>query len=373
MMKNRYHLTVMILCTFVTGSVIAQGEKFELRGAGSTFAAGAYTSWGSIYSKEKGVALTYHGSGSGDGIKQILARTVDFGATDYALSPEELKKNDLIQIPTLVSAIVPVINVSGIKAGQLKLTGPVLAAIFSRRISNWNDREIQVLNPGSKLPDLPIRCIVRSDDSGSTAGFTDYLSRIDADWATRFGTGLRVDWPRGMVLAKGNDGMANAVSETPGAIGYVAANQVAKKRLVHALLQNRSKNYVAPTEETMLAAVKSSPAARDGEALNFIDMSASNAWPITDATYVLIERTPKNPARIAGVLRFFYWSFLRGDAMASETGYVPLPAMVQARAVGKLSQVRDAQAVPLDFMSSNWRTTLIRASAGPAASEKPGG
>lgn len=371
-MKKRCRLPIMMLCTLMTGSVLAQAQKPELRGAGSTFAAGAYTSWGFIYSKEKGVAVTYQATGSGDGIKQILAHTVDFGATDYALSPEELKKNDLIQIPTLVSGIVPVINLNGIKAGQLKLTGPVLAAIFSRRISNWNDREIQVLNPGIKLPDVPIRCIVRSDESGTTAGFTDYLSKTDADWAVRFGTGLRVGWPRGVLPAKGNDGMVSAISETAGAIGYVSANQAAQKKLVYPLLQNRSKNYVAPTEETLLAAVKSSPVARDGEALSFIDMPAGNAWPITDATYVLIERTPKNPTRVAGVLRFFYWSFLRGDAMASEAGYVPLPAMVQARAVGNLRQVRDAQDIPLDFMSSTWRTTLARASGSPATLAKLG-
>ncbi len=370
-MKNRYRFAVMILCALATGSVMAQGQKAELRGAGSTFAAGAYTSWGFTYSKEKGVAVDYRATGSGDGIKQILARAVDFGATDYALSPEELKKNDLIQIPTLVSGIVPVINLSGVKAGQLKLTGPLLAAIFSHRIGNWNDREIQALNPGIKLPDIPIRCIVRSDESGTTAGFTDYLSKTDADWAVRFGTGLRVNWPQGVVPAKGNDGMATAVSETAGAIGYIAANQAAKKKLIYPLLQNRSKNYVAPSVETLLAAVKSSPVARDGEALNFVDMPASNAWPITDATYVLIERMPKNPARIAVALQFFYWSFLRGDAMASETGYVPLPTMVQARAVGKLSQVRDAQNLPLDFMSSTWNTSQVRAGDSPAISVVP--
>ncbi|MDY7573162.1 phosphate ABC transporter substrate-binding protein PstS [Actimicrobium sp. CCI2.3] len=372
-MKNLLRLLVIILCMMRTGSTMAQGQQAEVRGAGSTFAAGAYTSWGSIYSKEKGVTVNYRATSSGDGIKQILAHAVDFGATDFALSPADLKKNDLIQIPTLVSGVVPVLNLSGVKAGQLKLTGPLLAAIFSRRISNWNDREIQLLNPAIKLPDVPIRCIVRSDESGTTAGFTDYLSKADTDWALRFGTGLRVNWPAGVVPAKGNDGMATTVSETAGAIGYVAANQAAKKKLVYSLLQNRSKNYVAPTEETLLAAVKSSPAPRDGEALNFVDMPASNAWPITDATYVLIERTPKNSARVAGVLRFFYWSFLRGDNMASETGYVPLPAMVQARAVGKLGQVRDAQGHPLDFMSSVWNTTLVRASGSPVISGKLGG
>lgn len=323
----------------------------ELRGAGSTFAAGAYTSWGFSYSKERGVALIYQATGSGDGIKQILARNVDFGATDYALSPEELQKNGLVQFPTLVSGVVPVVNVPGIKAGQLHLTGPLLAAIFSARITNWNDRDIQQLNPDLRLPNLPIKCIVRADGSGTTAGFTEYLSKADADWTSRTGSGLSVNWPKSFQAVKGTDSMTNAILGVAGAIGYVSAYQVAKSHLVYPLLQNRSKIFVAPTNEALLAAVKASSLTRDGEKLTYVDMPGANVWPITDATYVLVERTPKNPSRASNVLRFFYWSFLRGDAMASETGYVPLPTTVQARAVASLRQVRDANDTPLNFMS----------------------
>lgn len=323
----------------------------DLRGAGSTFAAGAYLSWGSSYSKEKGVALVYQATGSGDGIKQILAHNVDFGATDFPLTPEELKKNSLVQFPTLVSGVVPALNVPGIKAGQLRITGQTLAAMFAGRITNWNDREIQQLNPDLRLPNLPIKCIVRSEASGTTAGFTEYLGKADPDWNSRIGSGLLVNWPKNAQAVKGNDGMSNGILGTPGAIGYVSANQVAKSHLVYPLLQNRSKNFVAPTNDAMLAAVSASALTREGEKLTYVDMPGANAWPITDATYILVERTPKNPSRAANVLRFFYWSFLRGDAMASETGYVPLPTLAQARAVASLRQVHDVKDVPLNFMS----------------------
>ena len=325
----------------------------ELRGAGSTFAASAYTSWGFSYTKEKGVALAYQATGSGDGIKQILARNVDFGASDYAMSPEELQKNGLVQFPTLISGVVPVLNVPGVKAGQMRMTGPVLAAIFSGKITNWNDREIQQLNPDLRLPSMPIKCIVRADGSGTTAGFTEYLGKVDPEWNNRIGSGLQVNWPKNFTTVKGNEGISSAILATSGAIGYVSANLVAKAQLVYPLLQNRSKSFVAPTNDALRAAVSASTLTREGEKLSYIDMPGTYVWPITDATYVLVERTPKNPVRASNVLRFFYWSFLRGDAMASETGYVPLPTMVQARAVASLRQIRDANDTPLNFMSHN--------------------
>jgi phosphate transport system substrate-binding protein len=346
---NKHILVAQLAISILSFPLSSSAD--ELRGAGSTFAAGAYTSWGSSYSKEKGVGLVYQATGSGDGIKQIVARSVDFGATDYALSAEELQKNGLIQIPTLVSGVVPAFNVPSIKAGQLRLTGPVLAAIFSGKIVNWNDREIQQLNPDLRLPNLPIKCVVRSDGSGTTAGFTEYLGKMDPDWNNRIGTGLTVNWSKNFQAVKGNDGMSNAILGVSGAIGYVSANQVAKAHLVYPLLQNRSKSFVAPTNEALLSAVKASSLTRDGDKLTYVDMPGTNAWPITDATYILIERAPKNPIRVSNVLRFFYWSFLRGDSMATETGYVPLPTTVQARAVGSLRQVRDVNDTPLDFMS----------------------
>lgn len=358
----KHSLLLLSIVVAATATTPTHAEKQAIRGAGSTFAAAAYTSWGFGYTKEKGVPVVYQATGSGDGIKQIVAHSVDFGATDYPLPPSELKKNGLIQIPTLVGGVVPVINLPGIKAGQLKLTAAMLVGIFNGSIASWSDRDIQALNPELKLPKLPILRFVRAEDSGTTAGFTEYLSKVDADWASRFGSGLHVNWPKGFATVKGNDGMANAVKETPGAIGYVSANQIGRASLVYPLLQNRSKQFIAPTDDALVAAVKSNVIAREGDRLSYVDMPGPGAWPITDATYILVERSPKNVANATSVLRFFYWSFLRGDAMASEGGYVPLPANVQARAVGELRQVRDAQDAPLDFMGQAWMSKLAQLS-----------
>lgn len=349
---------------------LAHAQKEALSGAGSTFAAAAYTSWGLSYAKEKNTTVVYKATGSGDGIRQILAHNVDFGASDYAMSAAELKKNDLIQFPTLIGGIVPVINLPGIKAGQLKFTGPVLAGIFSGRITSWNDAEILALNPGLNLPNMLIKRIVRADDSGTTAGFSEYLSKVDANWASRFASGLRISWPKGTESANGNDGIANAVLATTGAISYVSINQAFRSKLTYVLLQNRNRQFVAPTDEALLAAAKSSVASRD-DTPSFIDMAVPNAWPITDATYVLIERNPKKPERARDVLRFFYWAFLRGDAMATETGYVPLPAPVQARVVGSFRLVRDTHGNPLDFMRALLREGVMLTEAGHAHLSPP--
>lgn len=339
-----------IFCLALLPHAGAWAQKHELRGAGSTFAAAAYTSWAFRYAKERNTTVMYHASGSGDGVRQIVSRDVDFGATDHALGPEELKRAGLLQFPTLVGGVVPVFNLPSVKGGQLRLTGAVLAAIFAGRIANWAEPDIQALNPDVKLPNLRIKRIVRAEDSGTTASFGDYLSKVDQNWATRVGSGLRINWPGSVESIKGNEGVAAAVLATPGAIGYVSANQVARSHLAYALLQNRNRQFVAPTDEALAAAVKSSMAPRD-EKLSFVDMPGPNVWPITDATYILIEQHPKSPERVRDVLRFFYWAFLRGDEMAAETGYVPLPSTVQARVVASFREVQDAQGRSLDFMS----------------------
>lgn len=349
-MKRLTALFPVFLAFFaMAASEPALAQKQDLRGAGSTFAAAAYTSWGFIYAKEKTTTVVYKATGSGDGIRQILARDVDFGASDYALSQEELNRSGLLQFPTLVGAVVPVFNLPGVKSGQLRLTGPVLAAIFAGRITHWSDRDIVALNPGVPLPDMSIKRIVRSDDSGTTAVFTEYLGRADGAWAGSASSGMRVKWPKGVEGVKGNEGMASAVLSTVGSIGYASANQVFRSKLAYAQLQNKARKFVAPMDENINAAAKS---ATHGERLDLIDTNAPNAWPIVDATYILIERSPRNPERAREVLRFFYWAFLRGDAMASESGYVPLPATVQARVVASFREIRDPQGNQLDYMNS---------------------
>lgn len=352
---RRHFFSLMVL---PLAPVPLRAQKPGIRGAGSTFAAPAYTSWGFAYAKESNISVVYQATGSGDGIRQIKSRSVDFGATDYPLPAEELSKNGLIQFPTLVGGIVPVFNLPGVRPGQLKLNGPVLAGIYMGRIERWSDRAIQALNPGLVLPNLPIRRIARADESGSTATFTTYLARTDADWASRIGSGLAIAWPNGVDTAKGTGGVAKMVLELPGAIGYVSANQVNQARLAYPLLQNRSKQFVPPTEDAFRAAVKSRVAASENETVDFVDTPGAGAWPITDATFILLEKKPRNPEAAAQTLRFFYWAFLRGDAMASESGYVPLPATIQARAVGSFRLIQDAQDNPLNFMTQNSKVLL---------------
>lgn len=360
-MKKPILLTGLLLGMFAANTVFAQST--ELRGAGSTFAAGAYQSWSARFIKEGGTMVQYKATGSGDGIKQIKAKNVDFGASDYALSAQELKKNDLVQIPTLIGGIVPVVNVPGIKAGQLRLSGGILAQIYLGNITSWNDPAIQALNPNVTLPALRIKCIVRQESSGTTAGFTEYLSKVDEQWGATIGSGPVLGWPKECAKAPGNDGVAAVVRETAGGLGYVSANVVAKNALVYALMQNHSKNFVAPTNEALVAAVKASTLIKQGDKLSFIDMPSAFAWPITDVTYILLDRKPKDIARATEVLRFFYWSFLHGDTMASETGYIPLPDTIQARAVASLHQIHDAKEAPLDFMTSQWKGKNAKSAA----------
>lgn len=339
-------------CALLTGLPHAwASDNAPIQGVGSSFAAGAYTSWAFAYAKEKNIQIVYQATSSGDGIRQIQSRAVDFGASDIPLTSDELKKNDLIQFPTLVGGVVPVVNLPGVAAGSLKLTGPLLAAIYSGRIGSWNDREIQAVNPGLALPAIPIRRLARAEASGTTAGFTEYLSKSNSDWSKKIGAGLQVSWPKGVDTAKGNDGIVSSLQSTPGTIAYVPAFVAAQSRLSYALLQNASKNFVAPTDEALTAAVRSTVVGKDQDRISYIDAPGSSAWPITDATYIIVPRRPAKPEQTAKVLRFFYWSFLRGDGMASETGYVPLPATVQARSVASFRQIQDPQNNPLNFMS----------------------
>ncbi|HJY79364.1 MAG TPA: phosphate ABC transporter substrate-binding protein PstS [Burkholderiales bacterium] len=323
----------------------------EIRGAGATFPAAVYTSWGFTYQKEKKVPFIYQATGSGDGVRQIVARAVDFGASDVPVPADQLKKEDLVQFPTLVGAVVPVVNIAGIKPGELKLAGPLLAKIFSGQITTWNDPEIRALNPALQLPKQAIKRLVRSDNSGTTATFTEYLSLVSSDWHSKVGSGLSVKWPGSVDLAQGTDKLAALSRETPGSITYVSLNVVRSQGLAFVQMQNRSGQFVAPSEETLSAAVSASGLGKAGdETASLLDMPGARAWPITDATYIVMERRPRNPQRAKQVLNFFYWVFLQGDAMASETGFVPLPGPVQARVVARFRKVENPDGSPLEFL-----------------------
>jgi len=336
----------------------ARAQQNEIRGAGATFPAAVYTSWGFTYTKEKKIPFVYQPTGSGDGARQIIARSVDFGASDVALPAEQLRKEGLVQFPTLVGAVVPVVNVAGIKPGELKLSGPVLAKIFSGQIATWNDSEIRALNPGLQLPKQAIRRLARSESSGTTASFTDYLARVSPDWQSKVGSGLTVKWPGNVETAQGTDKLAALVQATPGSIGYVSLNVARSQKLAFTQLQNRSGHFVLPNEESLAAAVSASGLGKSGdEAASLLDLPGARTWPITDTTYIVMERRPKNPERAKRALNFFYWVFLQGDAMATETGFVPLPGIVQARVVARFRQIENPDGTPVDFLG--WNTQMF--------------
>jgi phosphate transport system substrate-binding protein len=316
----------------------------EVTGAGATFPNPVYAKWAAAYHKETGNRVNYQSIGSSGGIRQIRARTVDFGASDAPLSAEELKKDDLVQFPTIFGAVVPVINVPGVKPGELRLTGPVLADIYLGRIKNWNDKAIQELNPNAKLPGQAIGVVRRADGSGTTAIFTNYLAKVSPEWKQKVGEGTTVQWPVGLG-GKGNEGVSAFVQRIPGSIGYVEYAYAKQNKLNFAPLLNPAGNYVEPDERSVQAA-----AAGWGEDGNFehpTEQKAPGAWPITGATYILLHRSPDRPQQAAEVIKFFDWAYEKGDSMALELDYVPMPAAIVKQVREQWLGIRDKGGKPV--------------------------
>ena len=309
----------------VSAATLAQAASIS--GAGATFPAPVYNKWAEGYKAATGTSLNYQAIGSGGGIRQITANTVDFGATDKPLKPDDLATANLVQFPTVVGGVVPVVNLPGIKSGQIKLTGAQLADIYRGVIKKWNDPLLTKGNPGVNLPNLPITVVHRSDGSGTTFIFTTYLASKAAHWASEVGANDSVAWPVGLG-GKGNDGVAAFVKQTPGAIGYVEYVYAASNDLTYTLLQNKAGAFVSPTAGAFAAAAAG---AKWSSAPNFylllIDQPGAGAWPISGATFILIHKDQKNGAE---VLKFFDWAYKNGDAAASQLAYVPLPADVKA-------------------------------------------
>jgi phosphate transport system substrate-binding protein len=299
----------------------------EISGAGATFPYPVYAKWAEAYKREAGVGLNYQAIDSGGGIKQIEARTVTFGATDVALSADELSKNGLIQFPTVLGAVVPVVHVEGLKSGELVIDGPTLAKIFLGEVKTWDDPAIRRLNPNARLPSSGIAVVHRSDGSGMTFTFTSYLSKVSSDWKSKVGASLQVEWPAG-IGAKGNEGVASSVLQTRGSIGYLEYAYAKQQNLAVVKMVNRDGKAVAATPEAFQAAAVAIDWASAGEPLT--DAAGPGAWPITSATFILIHRQPQDPAAASTALKFFTWAFAQGDRLASDLDYVPLPASVKA-------------------------------------------
>jgi phosphate transport system substrate-binding protein len=297
-----------------------------ISGAGSTFAAPLYSKWAETYKTQAGVNLNYQSIGSGGGIRQITANTVDFGASDKPLKPDDLAANNFVQFPTAIGGVVPVVNLPGIKSGQIKLTGANLADIYRGAIKRWNDPILTRSNPGLALPNLPITVVHRSDGSGTTFIFTSYLGMKAPHWATEVGANDSVQWPVG-IGGKGNEGVAAFVKQTPGSIGYVEYAYAAQNDLTYTLVQNKAGQFATPTAAAFAAAAAGARwSSAPGYYLLLLDQPGATSWPITGATFVILH---KNQANGKQVTAFFDWGFKNGDAAANSLAYVPLPASVK--------------------------------------------
>jgi phosphate transport system substrate-binding protein len=300
----------------------------DISGAGATFPYPIYAKWADAYKKDTGVGLNYQSIGSGGGIKQIQAKTVVFGATDAPLSGAELDKSGLVQFPMVMGGIVPVVNLDGVKPGGLVIDGPTLGKIFLGQIKNWDDAALKKLNPNVKLPSQAIAVVHRSDGSGTTFNFTDYLAKVSPDWKSKVGSATAVEWPVG-IGAKGNEGVANNVANTKGSVGYVEYAYAKQNKLTYANMVNKDGKTVSPTSETFQAAAANADwNSVPGYGVILSDQPGAQSWPLTAATFILIHKQPQDPAAAALALKFFAWAYAKGGKMAEELDFVPMPAAV---------------------------------------------
>lgn len=319
---------VVAVALTLAGAPAAHAGGATINGAGATFPFPVYAQWAYLYQKETRVKLNYQSIGSGGGIRQIKARTVDFGASDAPLKPEELNETGLIQFPMIMGGVVPVVNITGIKPGELHLSAENLADIYLGKITKWDDARIKAENPRIKLPAQDITVVHRADGSGTTWIFTNYLTKVSPEWAEKVGNNKAVQWPAG-VGGKGNEGVAAYVQRVKGSIGYVEYAYALQNQLTYVLLQNRAGNYVAPTSENFQAAAANADWAHaEGYYMVLTDQPGKNSWPITGASFILVYKDQQNAETAKTVLKFFDWCYKNGQATAEKLDYVPMPKNV---------------------------------------------
>ncbi len=337
---------LLILAAATIGlSGVAQAA--DITGAGATFPFPIYSKWAEAYKKETGIGLNYQSIGSGGGIRQIKAKTVAFGATDAPLKGEDLTKDGLIQFPTVMGGVVPAINIAGIDARQLKLTGPLIADIYMGTVKKWNDPKIVALNPGLKLPDANITPVYRSDGSGTTFVFTDYLSKVSADWKSKVGTNTSVQWAVG-IGGKGNEGVSASVKQVANSIGYVEYAYAKQNKLSYALIQNADGQFPDPDDKSFQAAAANADwNAAPGFGISLNNQKGAEAWPITAATFLLVHAKPEKPEEVGAALKFVDWAFKNGDKLALDLEYVPLPATVKDQVRASWKGVTDPAGKPI--------------------------
>ena len=317
----------LIKAIVAAGLVAASTSAFaaDITGAGSTFIYPVLSKWADAYKKESGIGVNYQSIGSGAGIKQIQAKTVTFGATDMPLKVDQLEKDGFAQWPMIMGAIVPVVNVEGVKAGDMTLDGDTLAKIYLGTITKWDDAAIKKLNPKLNLPSAAIAVVHRADGSGTTFNFTDYLSKVSADWKTKVGSGTAVEWPAG-VGAKGNEGVSGNIGQTKNAIGYVEYAYAKQNKLAYTALVNKAGKTVQPTNAAFQAAASNADWTHaPGYYLILTDQPGETSWPIVASTFILMHKDSTDKASSQEAIKFFKWSFENGGKMAEELDYIPMP------------------------------------------------
>jgi phosphate transport system substrate-binding protein len=341
------HLRSIAVAGFLAATVFP-AAAVEISGAGATFPYPVYAKWADTYKKETGVGLNYQSIGSGGGIKQIEAKTVTFGATDAPLKGPDLDKYGLVQFPMVMGGIVPVVNIDGVAPGDLVLDGPTLADIFLGTVKSWDDPAIRKLNPNAKLPSQAIAVVHRSDGSGTSFNFTYYLAEASADWKSKVGSATSVEWPVG-IGAKGNEGVSNNVSQTKGSIGYVEYAYALQNKLVYTKMLNKDGKTVAPTSAAFQAAAANADwNSVPGYGVILANQAGAESWPMTAATFILIPKKPDDGAAVGEALKFFAWAYVKGDKMAEELDYVPMPKKIVAD-IEKVwaNEIKDVNGKPL--------------------------
>ena len=312
----------------ILGSIAPMAFAENVTGAGASFPAPVYAEWADAYNKATGVQVNYQSVGSGAGIKQIKAKTVDFGASDAPLKDDVLKEDGLIQFPTVIGGVVPVVNIKGITPGQLKITGQVLGDIYLGKIKNWDDPAIMAINPSVKLPDAQIAVVRRADGSGTSFNFTNYLSKVNPEWKEKVGEGTAVNWPTG-AGGKGNEGVSAFVQRLPNSIGYVEYAYAKQNKMSYMMMKNEAGKFVAPDDSSFKAAAANADWKKSFYQV-LTNQPGADSWPITAATFIMMHKVQDKPEAAASVLKFFEWDYTQGNKMAAELDYVPMPDSVKS-------------------------------------------
>jgi phosphate transport system substrate-binding protein len=337
--------SVALVCSLSAFATASHAQ--DVTGAGATFPAPLYAKWADAYNKASGAKMNYQSVGSGAGLNQIRAKTVDFGASDMPLKDEQLAKDGLVQFPTVIGGVVPVVNIKGIAPGQIKLTGAVLGDIFLGKITKWNDAALTALNPGVPLPDAAISVVRRADGSGTSFIFTNYLSKVNPEWQAKVGEGTAVNWPTG-AGGKGNEGVAAFVNRLPNSIGYVEYAYVKQNKMTYAQLKNKDGAFVAPDDANFKAAAAGADWSKTFYQV-LTEQPGKDAWPLTGATFIMMQKMQDKPASASSALKFFDWAYANGDKMAAELEYVALPDAVKVLVRKQWGDIKDAGGKPVAF------------------------